>query len=263
MSKSKGNTIQPQDVLKNYGADALRYWAASSKLGEDFDYQEKDVITGKKFVTKLFNATNFVFGNIGNYKPKKTQLMGTDKMLIATLNKLVARCTETFESYEYSRAKTETDIFFWSFCDNYLEIVKNRVYNGTKEERESAFYTLYTSLLTILKLMAPFTPFITEEIYQKYFKEEEKKKSIHISEWPEEIKIEKSKKNDIETYNLLLEIIGKARQEKSMAKKSMKSEIRLTIEKKDKEALKEVLDDLKSVTNAREIKEGKFHVEFL
>jgi len=262
MSKSKGNVIQPQDVIKNYGADALRYWAASSKLGEDFDYQEKDVITGKRFVTKLINATNFVFMNLKNYKPKKTELIDTDRLFLIQFNELIDKCTKTFEAYEYSKAKTETDMFFWNFCDNYLELVKNRVYNGTKQEKESAFYTLYNSLFTILKLMAPFIPFATEEIYQKYFRENEKIKSIHINEWPKEISVTK-KKNDNEIYNLLLNIITKVRQEKSLAKKSMKAEIKLIIEKKDKEMLKGVLNDLKTVTNAVEIQEGKFKVEFI
>ncbi len=263
MSKSKGTAIQPQDILKNYGADAMRYWAASSKLGEDFDYQEKDVVTGKKFVTKLMNATNFIFMNLKSYSPKKTSLTDTDRIFLVMLNKLVHKCTDTFEKYEYSKAKTEADGFFWNvFCDNYLEIVKNRVYNGTKAEKESAFYTLYTSLLTILKLMAPFTPFITEEIYQKYFKANEKNKSIHISEWPKEIEMKK-KKNDEEIYNLLLEIISKVRQEKSLAQKSMKAEINLVIDRKQKEMLKEVMNDLKAVTNSVDIKEGKFKVEFV
>ena len=263
MSKSKGNIIQPQDVLKNYGADALRYWAASSKLGEDFDYQEKDVITGKRFITKLMNATNFIFMNLKDYRPRKINLVDTDRIFLVMLNELIIKCTESFESYEYSKVKSETDGFFWNnFCDNYLEIVKNRVYNGTKEEKDSAFYVLYNSLLTILKLMAPFTPFVTEEIYQKYFKDKEKAKSIHISEWPKEIQIEK-KKDDREIYNLLRDIISKVRQEKSIAKKSMNSKIELTIDKKEKEMLKEILNDLKAVSGANLIKEGKFKVEFL
>ena len=263
MSKSKGNVIKPQDVLENYGADALRYWAASSKLGEDFDYQEKDVITGKKFVTKLTNATNFIFMNLKNYKPKKIKLIDTDRIFLVQLNELIVKCTNAFEKYEYSKAKSEADYFFWNhFCDNYLEIVKNRVYGGTREEKDSASYVLYNSLLTILKLMAPFTPFIAEEIYQKYFREEEKGKSIHISKWPEKIKVEKRKEDD-EKYGLLIEVIRKVRQEKSKAKKSMNSKIELTLEKKEKETLKDVLNDLKHVLNAEDIKEGKFKVEFV
>ena len=263
MSKSKGNIIQPQDVIKNYGADALRYWAASSKLGEDFDYQEKDVITGKKFVTKLMNATNFIFMNLKDYRFKKAKLVDTDRLFLVQLNELIAKCTDAFEKYEYSKAKSETDYFFWNiFCDNYLEIIKNRVYNGTEEEKESAFYTLYNSLLIILKLMAPFTPFITEEIYQEYFKDDEKAKSIHISEWPTEIKIEKEKEDD-KKFDLLIKTIGKVRQEKSKAKKSVNARIILTIDKREKEMLDGVLDDLKAVTNATEIREGTFKVEFV
>jgi len=263
MAKSKGNTINPQEIMKKYGADAMRCWAASSKLGEDLEYQEKDVVTGKRFVTKLLNATNFIFMNLKDYKPRKTKLMDVDRIFLVMLNELVDKCTDAFEKYEYSRAKSEADSFFWnSFCNNYLEIVKHRVYNGTKEEKESAFYTLYISLLTILKLMAPFTPFITEEIYQKYFRGNEKIKSIHISEWPEKMKIEK-KKEDAEIYNLLLDTISKVRQEKSFAKKSMNSKIILTITKEDKSKIKELINDLKAVTNAEDIKEGKFKVEFL
>ena len=262
MSKSKGNIIKPQEVIKNYGADSLRYWAASSKLGEDFDYQEKDVITGKKFVTKLVNAANFIFGNIKDYRFKRAKLTDTDRLFITEVNNLVAKCTDAFEKYEYSRAKTEADYFFWnSFCGNYLEIIKNRVYNGTEEEKESAFYTLYVSLLTILKLMAPFTPFITEEIYQEYFREWEGGKSIHISSWPEEMKVEKNR-NDKEVYSLLLNIIGKVRQEKSKAKKPMNSQIKLTLEKKEMKMLEKIMGDLRAVTNAVEVNEGKFAVEF-
>ena len=82
MSKSKGNIIAPSEIVEKYGADAIRYWAASSKLGEDFDYNEKDVVTGKKFVTKLLNASNFVFMNLKDYKPKATDLLETDQNIL-------------------------------------------------------------------------------------------------------------------------------------------------------------------------------------
>ena len=251
--------------MDQYGADALRYWAAGSKLGEDLDYQEKDLVTAKKFITKISNSARFVFMNLKDYKPKtldKVELIETDRLFLLNLNELIKDCTRNFEEYEYSKSKSKSENFFWRvFCDNYLEIVKNRVYNGTKKEKESAFYTLYISLLTILKLHAPITPFITEEIYHDYYKKNEKNISIHLSDWPKELKIKKGKK-DKEIFELMLNIIYKVRQEKSNAKKSMKSEIILTIEKKDKNTLKDLLQDLKSVTNASEIKEGKFNVEF-
>ena len=147
------------------------------------------------------------------------------------------------------------------FCDNYLEIVKKRVYNGTKQEKASAFYTLYNSLLVILKLFAPITPFITEELYQKHYKMKEKVKSIHISEWPKPFKI-KEERRDKEKFKLFLDVIAKVRKEKSKSKKPMNSEIILTIEKKQKESLKGLLEDLKAVTNSLKIEEGNFFVEF-
>jgi len=262
MSKSKGNIIAPQDVMEKYGGDALRYWAASSKLGEDIDYQEKEVVAGKKFITKIFNVARFVFMNLSKIsKPRK--LVETDRIFLAKLNEVIENSTESLESYEYARAKSETDNFFWHyFCDNYLEIVKNRVYQGGKEEKESVFYTLYYSLLSILKLMAPFTPFITEELYQKYFRKQEKEKSIHLSSWPEKFRISE-KKDDKENLELLLDVISKVRQEKSIHQKSMKAEIILTLEKDKLNKLKPVLSDFKAVVNAKKIIEGKFDVKFI
>jgi len=261
MAKSKGNVIEPQPVLEKYGADALRYWASSSKLGEDMDYQEKELVAGKKFVTKIWNAAKFISQNLDNKKPKK--LEETDRLFLARLNKTIEQATESFENYEYSRARQETIDFFWHvFCDNYLEIVKNRVYQGTREEKESAFFTLYYSLLSVLKMTAPFTPFITEEIYQKYFKKYEKDKSIHLSSWAEKMKI-KENKNDSEILENLISVLGDVRMAKSRAQKSMKAEIILTLEKEKFDKLKNLLWDFKSVVNAREIKIGKFDVKFI
>lgn len=264
MAKSKGNVVNPQEVMNEYGADALRYWAASSKLGEDMEYQEKEIATGKKLANKILNAANFVFMNMGNYKPKKMKLVESDRLLLVKLNELVSKVTENFDNYEYHKAKIEIDNFFWKiFCDNYLEIVKKRVYSGTKEEKESAFFALYNSFLILTKLYAPIIPFITEEIYQKHFRKNEGEKSVHISSWPEKIDVKESK-NDDEIFDLFLETISKVRQAKSQEKKAMNSEIVLTLDKKDKEKLKLVLEDLKNVLNAKEIKEGKqFKVEFL
>ncbi len=262
MSKSKGNVISPQEVMEKFGADALRYWAASSKLGEDFDYQEKDLVTGKKLITKLINASRFIFMNLKDYKGEKPKkLEATDELFLNELNKLIEGVTEDFENYEYSLAKQKVDQFFWrDFCDNYLEIVKKRVYNGKGNEKISAQYALYNSLLTILKLFAPIIPFITEEIYQNNFKTFEKTKSIHICEWP---KYQKKKKIDENEWNLMLEVISKIRQEKSNAKKPMNAQIILTITKEDNSSLKLFLEDLKSVANASEIKEGSFNVKFV
>ncbi len=258
MSKSKGNVIDPIKVMEEHGSDSLRFAAASFKLGNDLDYQEKDLIAGKKFINKLVNASRFVFMNLEGYKKEKPKkLEELDKEFLYKVSILIKNATKDFKEYEYSKVKSNVVQFFWKdFCDNYLEIVKKRVYNGKGNKKVSAQYTLYQTLLAILKMMAPIIPFITEEIYQTHFKRFEKDKSIHISEWPEEFKI---KSKDAKAFEEFLEILSKIRREKTKANKAMNSEIILTLEKNK---FKDMLDDLKSVTNAVEIKEGDFKVEF-
>jgi len=149
--------------------------------------------------------------------------------------------------------------FFWNdFCDNYLEIVKKRVYQSAagSNEKLSAQYTLYNSLLKILKMLSPIMPFITEEIYQEYFKKFEKDKSIHLSLWPE---FEKKKKFN-EEWERFKQIISKVRQEKSKAQKPMNSEIVLSLKKEDIN----FIEDLKNVSGAKVVKmDKKFEVEFV
>jgi len=259
MSKSKGIIVNPREIMGKYGADAMRFWAAGSRLGEDMNYQEKDLIAGKRTITKLFNASRFVFMNLKDYlggKPKKIELL--DELFLNKLNLLIKNSTESFERYEYSRIKIDIENFFWKdFCDNYLEIVKKRVYQGTGDKNLSAQYTLYKSLLTILKLIAPIMPFITEEIYQTYYKKYEKDKSIHLCKWPEHEKVK-----DFGMLTKFYGLLSQVRQEKSNNKKPMNAEINLILGKKDYVGLEKLLDDLKAVTNAVEVKEGKFKVEF-
>jgi len=173
MSKSKGNVIEPKEVIEKYCVDCLRYWAASSKLGEDLRYQEKIFIEAKRTLNKLWNAARFVILNIPeDFAPKKIKKISEiDKWMLTKLSKTIKECTKAFEEYEYSKAKKFLEELFWKiFTDNYLEIVKDRIYNKDKYEEweiNSAYFTLYTSLLSIIKLFAPIIPFITEEIYHK------------------------------------------------------------------------------------------------
>ncbi len=271
MSKSKGNIIRPQDVVEKYGADAMRFWAASSKLGKDFDYQEQDVVAGKRFVNKLLNASKFVFMNLEDWDGKKPKrLMLLDDLFLEKLNFVIKSATESFEKYEYSKAKREIENFFWKdFCDNYLEIIKKRVYNekSGSSEKISAQYTLYTSLFTLLKMFAPFTPFITEEIYQNYFKKTEKEKSIHLCEWPKYKKSYKALTNIGESifgnnFDRFVNVLAKVRQEKTKAEKPMNAEIVLSLDD-DYILLERMFGDLKNVTCAKEIKESEFKVEFV
>ena len=265
MSKSKGNVIDLKEVMDKYGADALRFWAAGSKVGEDTDYQEKDLVAGKRFINKLRNASKFVFMNLKGFNGKKPKkLVETDKIFLKKLNFVIRNATKNFEAYEYSKVKLEVEQFFWrDFCDNYLEIIKKRIYNEKGSKKISAQYTLHNSLLTILKMVAPIMPFISEEIYQTYFKKTEKNKSIHISSWPESDK--KILDKDLESigkWSLLVNLIHKVRKAKTKAKKPMNAEIILGVDKKISIGLKGMLEDLKNVTNAREIRIGKSKVDF-
>jgi valyl-tRNA synthetase len=264
MSKSKGNVIDPTAIMQKFSADALRYWAAGSKLGEDLAYQEKDVVTGQKTVTKLWNASNFILSHLKDYalkKPKTLELM--DEWLLNTLHTVVVKSTDAFEHYAYWQAKAEIDFFFWhTLCDQYLEIVKDRLYNSDKRGKtgkESAQYTLRVAFSTLLKLFAPFLPFITEELYFQLFQKEEKTKSIHISSWPSaDIKLRDSKSEQF--GDRFVEILSIVRQEKSKQKVSLATEITLTLEKKDYVLLQPVFADLRAVTKAREIREGSFSI---
>lgn len=260
MSKSKGNIIEPSQLLEKYGADALRFWVASSKLGADNIYQEKEIISGKKTITKLWNATNFCFLNLEDYdfkKPKNLSIM--DEWLLIKLNKTIEESTKGFEQYDFSVGKSKADNFFWNtFCDYYLEISKDRIYNSDrrgKESKRAAQYTLYHSLLTTLKLFAPILPHITEEIYQNHFLIKEKDTSIHLTSWPVKTPVENSHAEII--GDRFIEILFLVRQFKSQNQVSLKKEIILTLEEKDRELLSDVLDDLIAVTNAKELKYGK------
>ncbi|MDP2628667.1 MAG: valine--tRNA ligase [Nanoarchaeota archaeon] len=238
MSKSKGNVVEPKDILEKYGADALRFWASGSKLGNDLDYLENDLIAGKRFVNKLINASKFIFMNLRNYKPKKVKLINLDELFLSEINNLIETVTENFEKYEYSRAKSEIENFFWNdFCSNYLEMVKWRVYNGSKGEKESALFTLYNSLLVLLKLISPITPFVTEEIYQNYFRKNEKEKSIHLCEWPRKITVKNNKKMFSKIMNFNSEV-WKIKKERGI---SLRDEIKIKIPKELEDYKKDLI----------------------
>jgi valyl-tRNA synthetase len=263
MSKSKGISVNPREVMNKYGSDALRFWAAGASLGKDLPYNEEDIILGTKIVTKLWNASKFSIMHLEDFNNKKVELDLVDAGIISKFNDLVKECTEAFDKYEYSKVRMFAESFFWNtICDNYLEIAKDRLYNPEKrgkESRRSAQYTLYYLILNTLKLFAPVMPFITEEIYHLYFDKKEKKKSIHICEWS---KVDKKLKNEAaeKTWEKFVEILGRVREAKAKHNKSMKHEIVLTISDEDRKILMPALEDLKAVCNAKDILFGKFNI---
>jgi len=260
MSKSLGNIVEPQEMIQKYSSDALRFWAAGSKLGDDLPFQDKDLLTGQKFVTKLWNASKFALMHLEDYKGEDKVTEAFDKWLLSKLHKVIKESTNSFENYEYAKTKAEVELFFWhTFCDNYLEIVKDRLYNPDTrghEERKSAQQALYTSLLTILKMAAPIMPHITEEIYHLYFAQKEGKKSIHISSWPAfDQKLVNEKAELI--GDMGVDIINTVRKYKSEQQLSMKETFsRLILGNEDlefHEMIKSMEADLKAVLNVKEI----------
>jgi valyl-tRNA synthetase len=245
--------------------DAFRYWVAGASLGGDLPFKEQELVAGQKFVTKLWNASKFAFMSLSDYSFSRTtpkNLLAIDIWMLQKLSKTAEKVKELYEKYNISGAKRELESFFWTtLCDNYLEIIKSRIYSGTKEQKESAQYVLYQSLLAVIKMSAPITCFITEEIYQTYFRKYEQSISLHISEWPE-FKIKEDDKLE-ESGDVFIEVLTKIRQEKAKAQKSLKTEIILTLEKEKISKLKDLIFDLKAVTNAKDIREGSFNIEFL
>ncbi len=254
MSKSKGNVVWTHELLDKFSVDVVRYWVGTARWGDDLPFQEKDCVAGQRFLTKLWHASRFTFMHLKDFDSKKPKLETIDCWLLSKLQKLVKLVTEQWDNYNTSDAKKAVEQFFWHvFCDNYLELAKDRLYNEErgKESRKSAQYALYHCLLSIIKMLSPFVPHITEELYQVYFKKFEKTKSIHISKWPEFSK-ELVDENAEQVGDVTVEVISAVRKHKSDKNLSLKSEIE-KLEIESPVELKEVLDDIKGVTRAKDI----------
>jgi valyl-tRNA synthetase len=193
ISKSKQNaTIDPDALIARHGADAVRYWACSGALGADQPVTEETFRQGTRLVAKLWSAARFVgqaTADAGaeafNFQSSIFNLPWSDRALLSWLQRLVARTTEQLEAHAYNQALEATERFFWSvFCDHYLELVKSRLYDGDAAERAAALATLHRALLTILKLLAPVMPYVTDAIYTRLFAASDGAPSIHAAAWP-------------------------------------------------------------------------------
>jgi valyl-tRNA synthetase len=190
ISKSRGGgPMPPLEMIDRYSADAVRYWAASTSTGMDAVISEERVQMGIKFVNKLWNVARFCEPFIEGRSSTPTPLTyatPADRWLLARLQQVIRQCTLSFEGYDYASAKHELENFFWhDFADNYIEMCKQRLYDHTHPQRVAACFTVYEALFTLLKLCAPFFPFVTEEIFQNLFVQFEGTESIHRLAWPE------------------------------------------------------------------------------
>lgn len=211
MHASLGNVIDPLKVIDEYGTDAFRCYAASCALGEDNPFRKKDVIRGTKLLRKLWNVEQFIGNIVKKGQPEETQLQDIDRWMLSKYSKLVKRCTKQMDEFDYSQTMKEVEYFLWhELADHYIEMIKSSIYE--EKNVESIQYTLYTVGLGLLKLFAPFIPFITEEIYQNQYKDSKGDNSIHVSAWPEPLLVDEEKEN---TGELVKNYISQIRSWKS------------------------------------------------
>ena len=186
MSKSLGNGIDPLEVIDKYGADALRFTLITGNApGNDMRFYWERVEASRNFANKVWNASRFIMMNLpeeGVKEVSEEALTDADKWILSKVNTLVKDVTENMEKYELGIAADKLYSFIWEeFCDWYIEMVKPRLYNDADETKTAALYTLQKVLITSLKLLHPYMPFVTEEIFCTL---QDKEESIMISEWP-------------------------------------------------------------------------------
>ena len=227
MSKSKGNVIDPVPLIQKYGADAFRFWGASeASLGFDFRAGEKRVENASKFITKLWNVARYVsqFPLIENFDESK--LLPSDKWILSELKKSYDKCLEGYKSFNFFIPATEAREFLWNlFASHYIEMVKKRAYGEgfNEEEQKAAWYTLHKVMKTLLKLLAPIIPFVTDFIWMKMYGRE----SIHTQLFEERFEVE-----DLSSYTpKIVEFNSKVWKEKKDRGLSLKDSIKVEIPK--------------------------------
>jgi len=220
ISKRLGNYVPSDELVEEWGADAVRYWATGAQLGQNLRFNPAEIKKGKQITTKLWNVYKFITMNMEGFENKEPNLEAPDVWILNELNETIKKTTDYFDAYQYARAKSEIEEFFMSkFADYYVEFVKYRLYGDDIESKNAAQHTLSKVFINILKIFAPILPFITEEIYTTITKEQ----SIHTSKWPTEQEIKTDL--DISDFNEAINAINEIRKYKSENQISLGAEL--------------------------------------
>ena len=261
MSKSVGNFVEPMPVIEKYSADALRYWSAGSTLGSDLRYNEQNVVDGKRIMTKLWNATRFVSTYLFDENGEPIALSAgeptlSDRWIVSRFIGTVNTATACFEKYDFSHALNATERFFFAeFCDNYLEILKQRLWNPDRfppDQVDAARFTLHSVLLGVLKLFAPFIPYITDELYQIVFRSSDGPVSLHTSEWPafDTSRIDTEAEAAGELLVIVLTGVRRWKTEQQVHANFPLQKMVITASKAEKARLEPIAEDLRAAAHA-------------
>ena len=255
MSKSKGNVVTPIDLLEEYGSDAVRYWAAMGRPGTDTAFDTGQMKIGKRLAIKLLNASKFSLSlNATLNSSDVTQAV--DHALLNKLAQVVETATTSFDKYDYTRALEVAETFFWAFTDDYVELVKERTYGNQGEAAaNSARAALGITTHTLLKLFAPFIPFVTEEVWSWW-----QEGSIHLQSWPKSSEIITNKSVGIDPLNNVTWILSEVRKVKTENKQSMKAEVKTLEIWAKAEVIEQVKDAQKDLIASGNIKDLKLNV---
>jgi valyl-tRNA synthetase len=220
LSKSKDNAKDsPEELLAKFGADAIRYWSGSARRGVDTALDANQLKVGRRLAVKLLNASRFVLGFDGVPDPARVS-EPVDRALLGALSAVVAEATAAFDAFDYARALEVTEQFFWTFCDDYVELVKARAYGEAAEAGvESARAALAVALSAVQRLLAPFLPYVTEEVWSWW-----QNGSVHRAPWPE-APAEAPDTADTAPLLVAAEVLGAIRRAKSAAQQSMRAEV--------------------------------------
>jgi len=254
MSKSKGNVVTPLALLEEHGSDGVRYWAASGRPGTDTAFEPGQMKVGRRLSIKLLNAAKFA---LMQAQPRGPITEPLDRGMLTTLSWLVRESTEQLEAYDYARVLEQTERFFWSFCDDYLELVKARRYGDfTPEGAASANSAMLVALSTLLRLFAPYLPFVTEEVWSWW-----RPGSVHRASWPMAEEVVAPIGGDdaaaVTVFNQSKLALGEVRRIKALEKRPVKAVIERAVLPAQFRSLEPASRDFRAAAHIRDLTFGE------